>query len=383
MNLRLTYSSELSIEGSGLQYQPGDSLAVVVENPPQLVQQILRTLDLDPETVVPVAGMQKTIAEVLRKDLEITIVNLGFLRAWSGFSAADELAQLFEPGQETKLSEFIDSHQVIDVVTKYPAHVDAETFAGSLRRLSPRSYSIASSQTANPDEVHLTVAAVRYEAFGSDHWGAASTHLADRVDEGEAVSVYVEENTRFRLPADDKPIIMIGPGTGVAPFRAFIEERAERGASGDNWLIFGDRNFSSDFLYQLEWQRHIKQGHLQRLDVAFSRDQHDKVYVQQRIRENAAEIYDWLQRGAVIYVCGDAKHMVLSRVVSFHLLIVCCNCPSGCRQIWSIDRLWNRAAAASSRTRLPPHTEHSTSSTRCSSFARSAGESRAASSKAG
>jgi len=157
--------------------------------------------------------------------------------------------------------------------------------------------------------VHLTVAAVHYEAFGSEHWGAASTHLADRVAEGESVSVYVEPNTRFRLPDDDKPIIMIGPGTGVAPFRAFVDERSERAATGKNWLIFGDRKLSSDFLYQLEWQRHLKQGHLQRLDVAFSRDQTEKIYVQQRIRENAEEIYSWLQEGAVIYVCGDAKRM--------------------------------------------------------------------------
>ena len=180
---------------------------------------------------------------------------------------------------------------------------------GSLHKLSPRSYSIASSKAANPGEVHLTVAAVRYEAFGSQHWGAASTYLADRIDEGDTVPVFIEPNARFRLPDDDTAIIMIGPGTGVAPFRAFVEERAERGATGENWLIFGDRNLSSDFLYQLEWQRHLKQGHVQRLDVAFSRDQSEKFYVQQRIRENAAEIFSWLERGAVIYVCGDAKRM--------------------------------------------------------------------------
>ena len=150
---------------------------------------------------------------------------------------------------------------------------------------------------------------MRYEAFGTEHWGAASTHLADRLAEGDTVEVFVERNPRFSLPSDDKPIIMIGPGTGVAPFRAFVEERAERNAPGKNWLFFGDRNFSSDFLYQLEWQRHLKRGDLQRLDVAFSRDQQEKQYVQHRLLEQGAEVYRWLEDDATIYVCGDASRM--------------------------------------------------------------------------
>lgn len=300
---------ELSLEGSGLRYEPGDALAVVAENPPRLVEQFIEVLGLDTDTEVEVFDKVTTVGEALQKDLEITVANLGFLRAWAEFSAADELAALLEPENADALSRFVDAHQVIDIVRKFPAAVSAQQFVASLRKLGPRSYSIASSLTANPDEVHLTVAAVRYEAFGSEHWGAASTYLADRLAEGETVSVFVETNPRFSLPSDDKPIIMIGPGTGVAPFRAFVEERAERDAAGDNWLIFGDRNFSSDFLYQLEWQRHLKQGRLQRLDVAFSRDQKDKIYVQDRIRENSRDIFAWLERGAVIYVCGDAKHM--------------------------------------------------------------------------
>ena len=178
-----------------------------------------------------------------------------------------------------------------------------------LRRLSPRSYSISSSLAANPDEVHLTVAEVRYQAFGREHWGAGSTHLVDRLQVGDTVRVFIERNSRFRLPAPDVPVVMIGPGTGIAPFRAFIEERKMQGARGDNWLFFGDRNFDSDFLYQLEWQRHLKQGHLTRLDVAFSRDQKQKIYVQDRIRDNGAELYRWIENGAAIYVCGDSKHM--------------------------------------------------------------------------
>ena len=209
----------------------------------------------------------------------------------------------------TKLTNFIDNHQVIDVVRLFPAAVSAQQFVDMLRTLSPRSYSISSSLNANPDEVHLTVAAVRYEALGRDHWGAASTHLADRMDEGDKIPVFIERNSRFRLPDSNVPIIMIGPGTGVAPFRAFVEERVEQGASGENWLFFGDRNFDSDFLYQLEWQRHLKNGNIARLEVAFSRDQRQKIYVQDRIRESAAELYRWLEKGAVVYVCGDARRM--------------------------------------------------------------------------
>jgi sulfite reductase (NADPH) flavoprotein alpha-component len=300
---------ELSLEGSGIKYEPGDSLAVVVENPPQLVEQLLCELGFDAGATVTVQNEGTTVEGALSRKFEITLPSLGFLHAWAGFSDAAELRTLLQPGEKAALTELVETHQIIDVIRRYPASVEAADFIGSLRRLSPRSYSIASSQAANPDEVHLTVAVVRYRAFGSEHWGAASTHLADRIKEGETVSVHVEANPRFSLPEDDTAIIMIGPGTGVAPFRAFVEERAERGATGKNWLIFGDRNFSSDFLYQLEWQRHLKQGRLQRLDVAFSRDQKDKIYVQKRIREHGEAIYSWLENGAVIYVCGDAKHM--------------------------------------------------------------------------
>ena len=283
---------ELSLEDSGLSYEPGDSLAIVAENPPQLLEELHGVLGFE----VPA-------------DLEVTALSVKFLREWAELSGAEELQALLQPEAKDALSDFLESHQLIDVVRACPADVSAEQFAGLLRPLTPRSYSIASSLAANPDEVHLTVAAVRYEAFGTEHWGAASTYLADRLDAGDKVKVFIEPNTRFRLPAPDVPVIMIGPGTGIAPFRAFVEERIEQGASGDNWLFFGDRNFDSDFLYQLEWQRHLKQGNLAKLDVAFSRDQRRKIYVQDRVRENAAELYQWLERGAAIYICGDARHM--------------------------------------------------------------------------
>jgi sulfite reductase (NADPH) flavoprotein alpha-component len=301
---------ELSLEGSGLTYEPGDSLAVVTDNPPQLVEQFLDVLAFAADEQVLISDESTTIAEALGSRLEITIPSLGFLRTWATAAKADELNSLLDADHHDELSDFVANHQIIDIIRKYPADMTASEFVSALRKLSPRSYSIASSQNANPDEVHLTVAAVRYSAFGSEHWGSASTLLADRLEAGDVVSVYIEPNTRFRLPANpETPVIMIGPGTGVAPFRAFVEERVEQNATGKNWLIFGDRNFSSDFLYQLEWQRYLKQGHLQQLDVAFSRDQQDKIYVQDRIASNAAQVYEWINDGAVIYVCGDAKSM--------------------------------------------------------------------------
>jgi len=299
---------ELSLEGSGLRYEPGDSLAVVVQNPPQLVAQVLEELGLASDESVTVRDQRLDLIDALTGTLEITVVSLGFLRDWAAVAGDDSLASMLQESDSKVLSNFVDNHQVIDVIRSYPAAVDAQQFVAMLRILSPRSYSISSSPDANPDEVHLTVAAVHYEAFGTEHWGSASTHLAN-LQVGATAAVFIDRNSRFRLPGDDVPIIMIGPGTGIAPFRAFIEQRVEQGATGENWLFFGDRNFNSDFLYQLEWHRHLKQGNLTRLDVAFSRDQDKKIYVQDRIRENSEDLYRWIERGAAIYVCGDAKQM--------------------------------------------------------------------------
>ncbi len=301
---------ELSLEDSGLMYEPGDSLAVIADNPPQLIEELLDTLDFSGDEEVKIQGATFTIREALRAKLEVTVPNLGFLKVYAELTDSQDLRDLLQPDHQAELSVFLQARQIIDIVREYAAPVSAAEFAASLRTLMPRSYSIASSPLANPDEVHLTIASVNYQAFGTEHWGAASTMLADRIAEGDKVSVFVEPNPRFRLPTDGQtPVIMIGPGTGVAPFRAFVEQRAELGATGKNWLFFGDRTFHSDFLYQLEWQRFLKRGILHRMDVAFSRDQADKVYVQHRIEEHAAEVWAWLQQGAAIYVCGDAKHM--------------------------------------------------------------------------
>jgi len=301
---------ELSLEGSGLTYEPGDSLAVIADNPPQLIEELLETLGFSGDEEVEVQGAAFTIRDALRAKLEITVPNLGFLKVYAELADSQDLRGLLQPDRQAELSVFLEARQIIDIVREYAAPVSAAEFAASLRKLMPRSYSVASSPLANPDEVHLTVASVNYQAFGTEHWGAASSMLADRIAEGDKVSVFVEPNPRFRLPADAQtPVIMIGPGTGVAPFRAFVEQRAELGVTGKNWLFFGDRTFHSDFMYQLEWQRFLKHGVLHRMDVAFSRDQADKVYVQHRIEEQGAEVYEWLQQGAAIYVCGDAKNM--------------------------------------------------------------------------
>jgi sulfite reductase (NADPH) flavoprotein alpha-component len=206
-----------------------------------------------------------------------------------------------------RLGEFLKTRQLIDLLGDYPRTWDAQDFADTLRNLTPRLYSIASSPAANPGEAHLTVAVLQYRAFGRDHWGAASSLFAAETD---SVPVYVEPNDHFRLPPDgDTAIIMIGAGTGIAPYRAFIEHRREHGQKGPNWLVFGERRFSSDFLYQLEWLRLRKEGLLTRLDTAFSRDQQQKIYVQHRLLERSREVYDWLQQGAHLYVCGDAERM--------------------------------------------------------------------------
>ena len=301
---------ELSLEGSGLDYEPGDALAVIADNPPRLVAALIAELGADPLETIRLGDEALTLDAALSSRLEITAASTSFLKAWADRAASPALNRLLAPGQEGALTGFLHEHQIIDVVRRFPAAVGAQDFAACLRALGPRSYSIASSLKAHPGELHLTVAVLRYQAFGSEHEGAASTYLADRVAVGERVRVYVEANERFRLPADDTaPVIMIGPGTGVAPFRAFIEERRERAASGDNWLFFGDRCLAEDFLYQLEWQRYLKSGLLTRLDVAFSRDQARKVYVQDRLRQRSAEVFAWLEKGAYLYVCGDAKRM--------------------------------------------------------------------------
>lgn len=294
----------------GLSYQPGDALGVLARNDPALVEALLAALKLSATAHVR-AGDTMSLQDALGHYYEITTLTRPFLAAYGALADSGKLAGLLAAGSEDALRAYLMGRQIIDVVLEFPVPgLTAEQFVALLRRLPPRLFSLASSLAACPDEAHITVAAVRYESLGRQRLGVASTWLADRVQPGDTVPVFIEHNDNFRLPTSpDTPLIMIGPGTGVAPFRAFLQEREATGANGRNWLFFGDRHFHTDFLYQTDWQAWHKGGLLTRLDVAFSRDQADKVYVQQRLRERAAEVYAWLQDGAHVYVCGDATAM--------------------------------------------------------------------------
>jgi sulfite reductase (NADPH) flavoprotein alpha-component len=315
---------ELSLEGSGLQYAPGDALGIWPSNPSALVDQWLAALQLDGTQDVAHEGRTLTLTQWLTREREITRLHRGFIAALAATSGHAELMRVLRPEHTTDFTALLANDQPIDLLLRYPAAWQPEALIAALRPLTPRLYSIASSPKLVGDEVHLTVAVIDYQAHGSPHWGAASAFLAT-TDEDAKVAVFVESNERFRLPADGtRDIIMIGPGTGVAPFRAFVQERQESGASGRNWLFFGNRHFSQDFLYQVEWQEALKRGALHRLDLAFSRDQSSKTYVQDRLREQGAELYAWLQNGAHLYVCGDSTHMAkdvhaaLIEVITIH-----------------------------------------------------------------
>lgn len=300
---------ELSLEGSGLSYRPGDSLGIYVQNSPTLVEQLLAHTGFDGAETITLKDESIRLDQALQHHLELTRLTPPTVRQWATLSGSSELKTLIENKRE--LIQWLHGRDLVDLLQAYPADgVDAQTLVDHLRRLPPRLYSIASSQAAVEDEVHLTVAAVRYEQRGRERDGVASTWLADRLALDETAPVYVDHNKNFRLPEDGQtPIIMIGPGTGIAPFRAFMQEREALEQPGRNWLFFGDRNFRTDFLYQREWLQWRKQGLLSRLDLAFSRDGPEKVYVQHRIREAGAELWRWLQEGATLYVCGDANAM--------------------------------------------------------------------------
>jgi sulfite reductase (NADPH) flavoprotein alpha-component len=301
---------ELSLEGSGLQYEPGDAIGVWPQNPPVLVGQWLAALKLDGSREIEHAGRRLPLARWLSHERELTRLTRPLVAAQAAAGRHADLQRVLEPGQQTAIAALLASHQPIDLLREFPANWDAAQLVATLRPLTPRLYSIASSARAvGHGEVHLTVGVVAYAARGSTHYGAASTFLANARDDAR-IAVFVEQNERFRLPADgSRDVIMIGPGTGVAPFRAFVQERQATAVSGRNWLFFGNRHFAQDFLYQVEWQEALRSGALHRLDLAFSRDSIFKTYVQQRIRENGRELYAWLREGAYLYVCGDSAHM--------------------------------------------------------------------------
>lgn len=299
---------EISLEDSGITYKAGDALGVWFKNAPSLVNAFIDTLSLDGDAEVKVADATLTLREALTSKLELTLSYPNFIKAYQAATGSESLAAMME--DKAKLRTYMAERQLIDIVRDHPGSITAQQLVEAFRPLTPRLYSIASSQTEVEDEVHLTVAHVDYEAFGHRHQGGASGFLCEYLEENGEVDVFVENNDHFRLPEDgNTPVIMVGPGTGIAPFRAFMQERDAQEAEGKNWLFFGNPHFTQDFLYQLEWQGYVKDGLLDKITLAFSRDQEEKVYVQHRLLEHGKEVYEWLQQGAHFYVCGDATYM--------------------------------------------------------------------------
>ena len=314
---------ELALDGSGLSYEPGDALGVWPRNPQRLVDAVLQATALDGDTAVRIGEEERSLRTWLLDKRELTRVARPFLAALADRSGDAALAGMLQPEQAPALAALLSNQQAIDLLQRHHAEWDGASLIAALRPLQPRLYSIASSRKVVGDEAHLTVAHVEYVADGETRWGAASHLLATR-EEGETLPVYIEANERFRLPADaNRDIIMIGAGTGIAPFRGFVQERGAVGGNGRNWLLFGAPHQRSDFLYQLEWQRALKDGQLDRIDLAFSRDSAQKVYVQQRIAEQARALHDWLQGGSHLYVCGATAmgkdvHAALLDAVAAH-----------------------------------------------------------------
>ncbi|MHB9879029.1 assimilatory sulfite reductase (NADPH) flavoprotein subunit [Pacificimonas sp. ICDLI1SI03] len=301
---------EFSLEGSGLVYEPGDALGIAANNDHAVVSALIDALSLQSDAEFEHKHQTLRLADALTHRFEITTATPRFLEYWALLSEADTLQQLLQEDRSGERSVFLHTHHIIDIVRRFPVRdVMPQDFVSALRTLQPRLYSLASSLAAAPDEAHLTVAPVRYDLHDEARSGVASVLLADRAQPDTILPVYIQSNPHFRLPDDDAPIIMIGAGTGVAPYRAFLQEREVRGAGERSWLFFGERNFRTDFLYQTEWQTWLKDGTLGRMDVAFSRDSKERIYVQHRMKEKSRDVFAWLEEGAHIYVCGDAANL--------------------------------------------------------------------------
>lgn len=297
---------EISLKDSGLTYEAGDALNIVPQNDPELINLILAQLGLSGDEQVD----GQKLSAAMKNIYDIKLPTAPFLEQVAKKSGDEELTRMLENNDKEALNSYLWGRDMIDFITDLKITFTADEFVPLLRKLQPRAYSISSSSKAHADQVHLTISSVRYESFERKHEGVASCYLADRVGDNDKVGVYFSPNKAFRVPQDSNlPIIMVGPGTGVAPFRAFLEERQATDAKGDNWLIFGDRKAADDFIYQDEIEAWQKSGFLTKLDLAFSRDQADKIYVQTRMKQNGAELFKWLERGGYFYVCGDATYM--------------------------------------------------------------------------
>lgn len=313
---------EISLEGSGLAYDVGDALGVLPTNCPALVSDVLAALNCDgEEAVLTPDGDEVPLRNALERHYEITKVPAPLLKIIAERSADPTLGDLLIPAAKDALAHYLWGRETVDVLVDFAsAKLGPVEFVGTLKRLQPRLYSISSSLKAHPEQVHLTVAAVRYDAFGRQRKGVCSTFLADRVN--GSLPVFVQVSHSFRVPpSGDTPMIMIGPGTGVAPFRAFLHERRATGTTGRNWLFFGEQRAATDFFYREELEAMRADGHLTKLSTAFSRDQPEKIYVQHRMLEEAAGLWAWLEEGAHLYVCGDAARMAKDVDLALHRVV--------------------------------------------------------------
>ncbi|MCX8583751.1 MULTISPECIES: assimilatory sulfite reductase (NADPH) flavoprotein subunit [unclassified Gilliamella] len=312
---------ELDLSDSNLHYQPGDAVGVWYQNSNELVEEILSITQLAGETPVEHHGQQIALKTVLTEYVELTQNTPIIIEKYAQAVQHPELLTLM--GDREALLEMSQTLPLVDMLNRYRGKITAQTFVELLRPLTPRFYSIASAQDEVGSEVHLTVNVVRYQVDDKIRMGGASGFLANQIADQDQVKIFIEHNDNFRLPDDTHaPIIMIAAGTGIAPFRAFLQQRASQGATGKNWLFFGNPHFISDFLYQVEWQSYVKDGLLTHIDLAWSRDQAEKIYVQDKLIAQASDIWQWLQEGAFIYVCGDAKRMAKAVDLAFQQILM-------------------------------------------------------------
>lgn len=320
-----TYHFEIDLRGSGLEFTPGDSLAVLPHNDPALVDEIIQLLGLDAtEVVTSPAKVEVPLRQALIEHCVITTPDKKLLKAIAEKAPNAEWAGLMEPDQKKDLANYLWGREVIDLLLAHPeVKFSAGDFVSYLKKLNVRLYSIASSLAAKPDEVHLTVAVVQYESFDRKRQGVCSSWLAERLDDNSEIPCFITPGKGFRLPepSEDTPVIMCGPGTGIAPFRAFLQERDATNAQGDAWLFFGEIHEATCDFYADEWDGYIDGGSLTKITKAWSRDQEEKIYIQHKILEEGADFWQWLERGAIFYVCGDAERMAPDVDSALHQVI--------------------------------------------------------------
>ncbi|HKJ78223.1 MAG TPA: assimilatory sulfite reductase (NADPH) flavoprotein subunit [Prolixibacteraceae bacterium] len=301
------YHIELALDDSGLTYEPGDSVGIFAKNPASLVAKILQFTGFDPDTQLDLDVGEVSLKDALDHHLEITIITYDTLKKYYEITKNPQVEKLLN--DDKLLDDYLYGHDLLDLLEDFPYEWKPTKLVEILRQLPPRLYSISSSQDYVGEEVHATVSVVRYERRKRLREGACSSHLADVIEIDDQVPIYIEKNPAFKLPANGSKIIMVGAGTGIAPYRAFLQHRESNGLKGKSWLFFGDRRFQSDFLYQIEWQKYLQNKQLEKMEVAFSRDQDEKVYIQHKLLENKEEVFKWIEEGAYFYLCGDMKFM--------------------------------------------------------------------------